>query len=47
MKVAHFPIRKYSSGRWVPFGVEKFLASILGWYLFIFATKPKPSRAEV
>ncbi|MST95301.1 MAG: class I SAM-dependent methyltransferase, partial [Pedosphaera sp.] len=40
IKVAHFPIRKYSSGQWVPFGVEKLLASTLGWYLFIFATKP-------
>ncbi len=40
MKVAHFPIRKYSSGRWMPFRAEKLLASFLGWYLIIFATKP-------
>ena len=38
MKVAHFPIRKYS--RWVPFWLEKLLASTMGWYLFIYATKP-------
>ena len=38
MKVAHFPIRKYS--RWAPFRLEKFLASTMGWYLFIYATKP-------
>lgn len=43
MKVAHFPIRKYSSGRWVPLWVEESLASAIGWYLFIFATKPKSS----
>jgi hypothetical protein len=36
-KVAHFPLRKYS--RWIPFGVEKFLAPKLGWYLFIYARK--------
>jgi hypothetical protein len=36
-KVAHFPLRKYSN--WIPFGVEKFLAPILGWYLFIYARK--------
>jgi ubiquinone/menaquinone biosynthesis C-methylase UbiE len=36
-KVAHFPLRKYS--RWIPFGLEKFLAPKLGWYLFIYARK--------
>jgi ubiquinone/menaquinone biosynthesis C-methylase UbiE len=36
-KVAHFPLRKYS--RWIPFGLEKFLAPMLGWYLFIYARK--------
>jgi len=39
MRVAHFPIRKYARGSWVPFGVEKFLAARLGWYLFIYGTK--------
>jgi len=38
-QVAHFPIRKYARGRWVPFGVEKFLAGRLGWYLFIYGIK--------
>jgi ubiquinone/menaquinone biosynthesis C-methylase UbiE len=38
MTVAHFPVRRYSS--WVPFWVERVLAAKLGWYLFIFATKP-------
>ncbi len=37
MKVAHFPLLKYS--KWIPFGVEKFLAPKLGWYLFIYAWK--------
>jgi len=37
MKVAHFPLKKYRT--WIPFTVEKWLASRLGWYLFIFATK--------
>ena len=38
MKVAHFPLRKHFS--WFPFGVEKLMASTLGWYLFVFADKP-------
>lgn len=37
--VAHFPLRKYRFGKWIPLWLEKFLASRLGWYLFIFATK--------
>lgn len=37
MKAAHFPLRKYS--KWIPFGVEKFIAPRLGWYLFIYAWK--------
>lgn len=36
-RIAHFPLRKYS--RWIPFGLEKFLAPKLGWYLFIYACK--------
>jgi len=35
--VAHFPLTKYSKR--IPFGVEKFLARRMGWYLFIFANK--------
>jgi len=37
LTIAHFPIRKYC--QWFPFALEKFLASRLGWYLFIFASK--------
>ena len=44
MKVAHFPLQRHSS--WFPFAVEKFLASTLGWYLFIFATKPGKAPAR-
>jgi SAM-dependent methyltransferase len=43
MKVAHFPVRRYS--RWIPFWVERILAAKLGWYLFIFATKPTSAAA--
>ena len=39
MRVAHFPLNKYPLGKGLPFAVEKFLASKVGWYLFIFATK--------
>jgi len=39
LKVAHFPLNRYSLGRWLPFSVEKFLAARIGWYLFIFASK--------
>ena len=39
MKVAHFPLNRYPFGRWLPFSVEKFLATKIGWYLFIFASK--------
>jgi ubiquinone/menaquinone biosynthesis C-methylase UbiE len=35
--VAHFPLTKYCKG--IAFGVEKFLAGKIGWYLFIFARK--------
>jgi len=35
--VAHFPLARYSKA--IPFGVEKFLARNIGWYLFIFARK--------
>jgi ubiquinone/menaquinone biosynthesis C-methylase UbiE len=40
MTVAHFPLRKYTFGKWIPFAVEKWLAPKLGWYLFIHAQKP-------
>jgi len=36
-KVAHFPLNRYS--RWLPFALERLLASRIGWYLFVFATK--------
>ena len=35
--VAHLPLKKYYQG--IPFGLEKFLARRMGWYLFIFADK--------
>lgn len=38
-KVAHFPLKKYKFGQFIPFWVEKTLASLMGWYLFIYATK--------
>jgi len=38
-RVAHFPLRKYSWGRLVPFWFERFLACRMGWYLFIYADK--------
>jgi ubiquinone/menaquinone biosynthesis C-methylase UbiE len=38
-KVAHFPLNKYRLGRLLPFAAERFLASRIGWYLFIFASK--------
>ncbi|PYM12144.1 MAG: hypothetical protein DME18_12140, partial [Verrucomicrobia bacterium] len=44
-KVAHFPLNRYPLGRCLPFGVERFLADKIGWYLFIFASK-SPTSAE-
>jgi ubiquinone/menaquinone biosynthesis C-methylase UbiE len=40
MTVAHFPLRRYGFGKWIPFAVEKWLAPKIGWYLFIHAQKP-------
>jgi SAM-dependent methyltransferase len=40
MKVAHFPLKRYSFGKWIPFALEKWLAPKIGWYLFIDAEKP-------
>lgn len=37
--LAHFPLRKYRFGRWVPRSVEKTLGSLMGWNLFIYASK--------
>ncbi|OGQ46300.1 MAG: hypothetical protein A3H42_04590 [Deltaproteobacteria bacterium RIFCSPLOWO2_02_FULL_46_8] len=37
--VYHFPIRKYSMGKWVPRAIETFLAKHLGWYLCISLEK--------
>jgi SAM-dependent methyltransferase len=39
VQLAHFPLRKYRSGRIVPLFVERWLASIAGWYLMISARK--------
>ncbi len=38
-KAAHFPLNKYRLGKLLPFPAERFLASRIGWYLFIFASK--------
>jgi ubiquinone/menaquinone biosynthesis C-methylase UbiE len=40
MTVAHFPLRKYAFGKWMPFALEKWLAPKIGWYLFIYAQRP-------
>jgi len=37
--VAHFPLRRYGISRWVPRRIENFLASWMGWYLFVHLTK--------
>jgi ubiquinone/menaquinone biosynthesis C-methylase UbiE len=44
MVVAHFPLRRYGFGKSVPIAFEKWLASKLGWYLFIHAQKRADSR---
>jgi SAM-dependent methyltransferase len=36
-KVAHFPLRQYL--RWVPRGLERWLAPKIGWNLFVYLTK--------
>jgi SAM-dependent methyltransferase len=38
-RVAHFPLRKYEQFKWVPLSLEKQLASVMGWYLFVYLTK--------
>jgi ubiquinone/menaquinone biosynthesis C-methylase UbiE len=37
--IAHFPLRKYAIGRWIPVACERRLASWMGWYLFVYLTK--------
>ena len=44
MKVAHFPLRKYTLGRWVPKWLEGVIARRIGWYLFIYAVKPEVAQ---
>jgi ubiquinone/menaquinone biosynthesis C-methylase UbiE len=40
VSIAHFPLRRYGFGKWIPFAIEKWLARKVGWYLFIQAQKP-------
>lgn len=42
--VAHFPLRRYSFGKLVPFNLEKLLAARIGWYLIVTATKQPASK---
>jgi 2-polyprenyl-3-methyl-5-hydroxy-6-metoxy-1,4-benzoquinol methylase len=39
INVAHFPLRRFKLGQLIPFKIEKFLASKVGWNLLITATK--------
>ncbi len=45
MRVAHFPLQRY--WRHIPMGLEKFVARRMGWYLFIYGTKPELNRSPV
>lgn len=36
---AHFPLRKYRFGRFIPLRVERQLAALMGWYLFVYLIK--------
>ncbi|MGB3478346.1 MAG: class I SAM-dependent methyltransferase [bacterium] len=38
LRIAHLPIRKHC--RFIPLFIERWLAKYLGWYLFIYGTKP-------
>jgi ubiquinone/menaquinone biosynthesis C-methylase UbiE len=38
-KLAHLPLRKYPFLHWLPFTIERWLASMMGWYLFVYLTK--------
>jgi SAM-dependent methyltransferase len=37
--IGHFPMNKYPGGRWIPRGVEAFIARHLGWHLLVRAVK--------
>lgn len=39
IKTAHFPLRKYWFAKWVPLFLERWLASTMGWYLFVYLKK--------
>ena len=39
MTLAHLPLNKYPLARWLPRGVERFLAGRIGWHLLIRASK--------
>ncbi len=39
LNVAHFPLRKYPFSQQLPFKLEEFLATKMGWYLMIRALK--------
>ncbi len=39
IKAAHFPLRKYWFAQWVPLFLERWLASTIGWYLFVYLRK--------
>lgn len=38
-RVAHFPMRKHQFTKWMPFALERWMASRIGWYLFVYLTK--------
>jgi ubiquinone/menaquinone biosynthesis C-methylase UbiE len=38
-KIAHLPLRKYSLTKWVPLSLERWAASRMGWYLFVYLVK--------
>jgi SAM-dependent methyltransferase len=38
-KTAHFPLRKYAFAKWAALSLERWLASKLGWYLFVYLKK--------
>jgi len=40
-RVTHFPLNRYPILRSLPHAFEKALARTMGWYLFIYATKPE------
>lgn len=45
MRAAHFPVRKYRSGKCFPKAFERILASLMGWYLLVDLKKP-PSETS-